>query len=53
MHPQKLRRLARVIQAYLFSHETVGEWQFDILCVYLNTSTRRANVKWLKDIVIN
>ena len=54
VHPQKLRRLARVIQTYLFSRGKDAErWQFDVVCVYLNTEIRRARVKWLKDIVVN
>lgn len=53
VHPQKLKRLARVIQAYLFSHGTESEkWRFDVIAVYLDQKTRRAKVKWLKDIII-
>lgn len=52
VHPQKLRRLSRVIQAYLISHETVGDWQFDVLCVYVDPISKRAKVRVLPDIVI-
>lgn len=51
VHPQKMRRLSRVIQSYLISHET-DEWQFDVIAVYIDTKARKAGVKWLKDIVI-
>lgn len=51
VHPQKIKRLGRVVQAYVISHET-GEWAFDLLCVYLDRKNRTAKVKWLKDIVL-
>lgn len=51
VHPQKLKRLGRVVQAYVISHET-DNWVFDVLCVYINKKTRTAKVKWLKDIVL-
>lgn len=51
LHPQKLKRLSRVIQAYIISHET-DEWVFDLICVYINKKTRSAQVKWIKDIVL-
>ena len=51
MHPHKIKRLSRVVQAYLFSHET-GEWVFDLICVYVDQKTRSARVKWIKDIVL-
>lgn len=52
VHPQKLRRLARVIQAYIFSHHVAGSWQFDVLCVYVDPIGKRAEVKAIPDIVI-
>lgn len=51
MHPHKIKRLSRVVQSYLFSHET-GEWVFDLICVYVDQKTRSARVKWVKDIVL-
>lgn len=52
LHPRKLQRLSRVIQSYLLSHETVGEWQFDVIAVYLDIKNKKAKVKWLQNIVI-
>ena len=52
LHPQKAKRLGRVIQAYVLSHET-DEWVFDLVLVYVNTKNKTALVKWLKDIVLN
>lgn len=52
MHPQKIKKLKRVLEAYIISHETVGEWAVDLMCVYINQKTRSARVKWLKDIIL-
>lgn len=52
LHPQKIRRLARVIETYIVSHET-GEWAFDLLCVYINQKDHTAKVKWIKDIILS
>jgi len=51
LHPQKMKRLGRVIQAYVISHET-DDWAFDLLCVYIRTDDKSAKVKWIKDIVL-
>lgn len=42
MHPQKLRRLANTIQAYLLKHQDVNDWRFDVMAVYLDTSSKTA-----------
>jgi len=52
LHPQKAKRLMRVIQTYIVSHET-DEWAFDLLCVYVNEKERTAKVKWIKDIILS
>lgn len=61
IHPQKLRRLSRVIQVYLmtkaFKEATHGsretnDWQFDIITVKINEATRIARVEHIKDIII-
>ncbi len=54
VHGLKTKRLRRTIESYLF--ESGGgmekEFQFHVLCVYMNTSSRRASVKWLKNLII-
>ena len=53
IHPQKVRRLMRVIEVYLISHGTeVKDWQFDVVCVYLNQETKAARIKYLEDIIL-
>ena len=54
LHPQKIKRLSRIIQTYLLemgvSDET--EWQFDVICVYISLTKRVGRVKYLEDIVL-
>jgi len=52
MHPQKVRRLMRVIEVYLISHGTINEWQFDLVCVYLNQEKKTACIKHLENIIL-
>lgn len=51
MHPQKIKRLKKIIQTYIVSHET-DEWAFDLVLVYINQEKHSAQVKWIKDIIL-
>lgn len=51
MHYQKAKRLSRAIESYIISHGT-GEWQFDVVCVYVDQKARKAKVRWIKDIIL-
>lgn len=51
LHPGKMKKLSRVIESYIISHET-DEWTFDLICVYIDQKNRKAQVKWLKDITL-
>lgn len=51
VHPQKIRRLRRIIEVYLSSHN-VGEWQFDIVTVSIDVVTETAQVKHLENIIL-
>ncbi len=54
MHPWKLQRLSRAIQTYIlekYRHKD-PEWQFDLICVYLDTDKRVAKVKLIENLVI-
>jgi putative endonuclease len=31
---EKVKRLRRAVQGYLFKHPEIQEWQFDVLCVF-------------------
>lgn len=51
MHVRKLGRLSRTIRTYLAENE-IGEWRFDLVCVYLDQVKRVARVKMLSDLVL-
>lgn len=54
VHPNKLKRLARVIQLYLYEKHANGEpeWVFDVITVQLDMKKRKAYVKFLENLVI-
>lgn len=54
IHPQKMKRLARTIQAYLLSKYPKDEplWVFDVITVRLDTKNHRAKVKFLGNIIL-
>ncbi len=51
VHPGKLKRLSRVIQVYLVTHETQN-WQFDVITVKINEKDRIGTVRHIQDIII-
>ncbi len=54
IHLQKLKRLARTIQAYLLEKYPKGEpkWLFDVITVSLDIENKKARVKFLEDIIL-
>jgi putative endonuclease len=52
MHLDKIKRLKRVIQAYIFEKQVSETWKFDLVLVYLNMRTRKARVEVLEDIIL-
>ncbi|MFA5877025.1 MAG: YraN family protein [Candidatus Paceibacterota bacterium] len=52
IHPQKIQRLKRVIQTYLVSHEIVGDWQFDVIAVFLDQKNKNAKIRHLKNVIL-
>ncbi len=54
MHLWKTERLSRTIQSYLaekgLSQE--GEWQFDVLTVYVDQKNKRARVEFIENIIL-
>jgi len=54
IHPQKLKRLARTIQAFLLEKFPKGEpeWQFDAITVRLDMKTRRAKVRFMDNLIL-
>jgi putative endonuclease len=52
VHPTKLKRIARTIQAYVFEHDLKDEWQFDVVTVVLHEKTKTARVRILSDLIL-
>jgi|CXWL01.1.fsa_nt_gi putative endonuclease len=52
VHPKKIERMMRVIQAYLLSKNIESEWQFDVLAVYLDEKAKTAKVRYLENVVL-
>lgn len=54
VHALKLKRLRRTVEMYLTERgRGLGaDFTFHVLCVYMNSSTRRARVKWLKNVIL-
>lgn len=50
VHPWKLKRLSRTIQTYLSEKEI--KWQFDVIAIYLDLKNKKAEVNFLKDIIL-
>ena len=54
IHPQKMKRLSRAIELYLWENcpENEPEWIFDAITVKLNVKTTKAFVKFIQDITL-
>lgn len=54
MHKKKLIRLHRAIQTYLSEYKIPlsVDWQIDLVCVYLDFSTRRARVELFTNLIV-
>lgn len=51
MHVHKQSRLMKTIETCI-AEWSIGEWQFDVLCVYLDQSRHMARVEPLYDVVL-
>ena len=54
VHGLKAKRLRRIIETYLEETKRglAAEFQFHVLCVYMDMETRRAKVKWMKNLIL-
>ena len=52
IHPQKLRRLSRTIEAYLLSKRYDGDWRFDVVAVFIDPKSREARIRHTEDVII-
>lgn len=54
LHPAKIQRLYRAIQTYLLDNRVPESkaWQIDLVCVYLDFSSKRAKVELFENVII-
>ena len=52
IHRRKQERLARVIQSYLLESSFKGEWQVDVVLVYVQAEKREAKVEVISNIIL-
>lgn len=53
VHPWKLKRLSRVIQAYILDKRLWDiDWIFDIITVYVDKRTGESTIRLIEDIVL-
>ena len=54
IHGLKVRHIRKMIQTYLIEcgRGLDAEFHFHALCVFMDLETRRAHVKWIKDVIL-
>ena len=54
VHAYKRLHIRRMIETFLAETKRGfdAEFHFHVLCVYMNENTRRARVKWIKDVIL-
>ncbi len=54
MHALKRQRMARTVQTYLAENivKPEQEWTVDLAIVLINESTRKARVRWIRDLLL-
>ena len=53
VHLAKLKRLGRTIQTYLLERDLEdGQWQFDVLVVFLDVKNKQARVRFTENVVL-
>jgi putative endonuclease len=51
VHTKKLERLHRTIQSYLIEKNVTGNWQLDVVAVYIDELHKLAKVEMMENIV--
>lgn len=54
VHPQKIKRLRRIIQTYLSGGRVSSEttWQFDVATVRINLESKKAKINLIEDLIL-
>lgn len=53
MHPKKMERMARTVETYLAEKDVRGDWQVDLVTVFIDEVGKRAKVKLWEDIILS
>ena len=52
IHREKLKRIGRTIELYLFENNLQEDWQFDVITVKLDQESKTAIVKHIPDLIL-
>lgn len=52
VHPQKVKRLMRVIESYILARSIEEDWQFDVVAVYVDRENKKARIRHLENVVL-
>jgi len=52
LHPWKLERIAKTLQTYLLEKEIETDWEFDVICVYLERTGKRAKIEYIENVIL-
>ncbi len=52
VHPWKIKRLQKVIQAYVLEKNIDADWRFGIISILLNKKDRKAKLKLILDLAL-
>ncbi|MCX6716067.1 MAG: YraN family protein [Candidatus Taylorbacteria bacterium] len=54
VHAFKMSQIRRMIRTFLMetNRGVESEFYFHVLCVYMNMKTRKARIKWIKNIIL-
>ena len=55
VHVWKAKRIWRAIQTWFMEHPDYEdfEWQIDVMAVFLDFESRKAKIRWTKNVIIN
>jgi putative endonuclease len=51
VHAKKIERLKKIIQTYLTHKGFKGDWQVDVVVVYLDQANKKAKVSYLENVI--
>lgn len=52
IHQQKLKSVARTMQAYLLDKKFEGDWEFDVITVILDQMRKQAKITMMNNIIL-